>query len=182
MTETLGPDAEAQSPAPGDDFTSTLARLAELVATEQTLVSILERVADIACTALPNCAGASITLVDGGRPITAVCTADFALDLDLAQYEADLGPCLLALRRGKVVHFSEADDRWPAFREAARRHDIHDSLSVPLAVGDVTLGALNLYSEVAEGLTNESDQAAASLLAEQAVAAVATAQAFEAEH
>ena len=181
MMKALGPDAEVQWPAPGDDFTSTLAKLAEVVATEQTLVSILERVAGIACAALTNCAGATITLMDGGRPITVVFTEGFALELDLAQYEADLGPCLLALRRGKVVHFSEADGRWPAFSEAARRHGIHNSLSVPLAVGDVALGALNLYSKVAEGLTKESDEATASLLAEQAVAAVATAQAYEAE-
>jgi serine phosphatase RsbU (regulator of sigma subunit) len=169
------------SAAPDDDFTSILAELAEAVATDQTLVGILERVADIGCTALTNCAGASITLMDGGRPITAVFTADFALELDLAQYEADLGPCLLALRRGKVVHFSDTDDRWPTFSEAARQHGIYNTLSVPLAVGDVALGALNLYSNVAEGLTSDTDEATASLLAEHAVAAVATAQAYEAE-
>jgi len=181
MMEMLEPEADGRSPAPGDDFTSTLAGLAKVVATEQTLVSILERVADLASTALANCSGASITLVEGGRPITAVYTDDFALELDLAQYEADLGPCLLALRRGQVVPSADTDDRWPAFREAARQHGIQNSLSVPLAIGDVTLGALNLYSKLADGLTSESDQGAAALLAEQAVSAVATAQALETE-
>jgi len=179
--ETPGPEADGHSAAPGDDFTSTLADLAAVVATEQTLGDILERVTDIATTALANCSGASVTLVEGGRPVTAVSTDDLALELDLTQYEADLGPCLRALRRGTVVRSSDTDERWPAFREAARRQGIHSSLSVPLAVGDLTVGALNLYSKVVDGLASDSDQGTAALLAEQAVAAVATAQAFEAE-
>jgi len=180
MTQAREAEAEGQSPALGDDFTSILAELAE-VATEQTLVSILERVAELASTALANCSGASVTLVEGGRPITPVYTDDFALELDLAQYEADVGPCLLALRRGKVVHFSGRDDRWPAFSKAAGEHGIRNSLSVPLAVGDITLGALNLYSKLADGLTSETDRGAAALLAEQAVTAVSTVQALETE-
>jgi serine phosphatase RsbU (regulator of sigma subunit) len=177
MVETLG----GEPAGCGEDFTSALAELAEMVATEQTLVSILKRVEDIACAALADCSGASVTLVEGGRPTTPAYTENFALELDLAQYEADVGPCLLALRQGTVVHASIADDRWPVFSHAARRHGIQHSMSVPLSVGDVTLGALNLYSKAAEGLTDGSDQVTARLLAEQAVAALSTARAFEAE-
>jgi hypothetical protein len=175
--ETLGD----QPPEPGEDFGSALAKAAEMVATDQTSVSILGRVAEIACAALTDCSGVSVTLIEGGRPTTAVYNKDFALELDLAQYEADIGPCLMAMRNGTVVHSSDTDERWPAFAEAARQHGIRNSLSIPLAVGGGTLGALNLYSTVPEGLANGNDQLAAWLLAEQAVAALATAQAFKAE-
>jgi hypothetical protein len=168
-------------PVAGLEFRSTLAEVAEVLAAHQSPVSILGRFGEIACAALADCCGASVTLVEDGRPTTAVYTEDFALELDLAQYERDVGPCLLALRTGSVVHSSDTDERWPAFAEAARQHGIRNSLSVPLTVGGGTLGALNLYSTVAEGLSDESHQLAAWLLAEQAVMAVATAQAFEAE-
>ncbi len=175
------PGSEAHGPAPGEDFTSTLAEEAERVTKDQTPESILERIATVACAVLPGCSGASVTVLEEGRPTTAVATVDWALELDLVQYGADLGPCLAALRSGRVMRSTEADERWPVFRAAARRHGVHTYLSVPLTAGDVTLGSLNLYSEVPEGLDRDADVEAATLLAEQAVAAAAAVQALEAQ-
>ena len=175
------PGPEAHGPPPGEDFTSTLAEEAERVTKDQTPESILERIAAVACAVLPGCSGASITVLEEGRPTTTAATVDWALELDLAQYGADLGPCLAALRSGKVVRSAEADERWSVFRAAARRHGVHTYLSVPLTAGDVTLGSLNLYSKAPEGLTRDGDVEAATLLAEQAVAAASAVQAFEAE-
>jgi serine phosphatase RsbU (regulator of sigma subunit) len=79
------------------------------------------------------------------------------------------------------VHFQAGDRRWPAFEEAARAQGVSRSLSVPLVVAEYTFGALNLYSDVPDGLASETDELVASLLAEQAAAAVATAQAFASE-
>jgi serine phosphatase RsbU (regulator of sigma subunit) len=160
---------------------TSLAELIDQVATEQTPESILQRVADLACAVLETCAAASVTVVDRGRPRTVVYSEDVALQLDLAQYEFARGPCLLALGESKAVLSSSEDRRWPAFADAARQHGIQRSLSVPLAVDDLTLGALNLYSRATGGLTGDDDQATASLLARQAAAAVATAQALGTE-
>jgi serine phosphatase RsbU (regulator of sigma subunit) len=160
---------------------TSLAELIDQVATEQTPESILQRVADLACAVLETCAAASVTVVDRGRPRTVVYSEDVALQLDLAQYEFARGPCLLALVQSKAVLSSSEDRRWPAFADAARQHGIQRSLSVPLAVDDLTLGALNLYSRATGGLTGDDDQATASLLARQAAAAVATAQALGTE-
>lgn len=169
-------------PEPRDrDGSTSLAELIDQVATEQTPESILQRVADIACAALEHCAAASVTVVERGRPRTVVYSEDVALQLDLAQYEFARGPCLLALRESKAVLSSSEDRRWPAFAEAARQHGIQRSLSVPLAVDDLTLGALNLYSRATGGLTGDDDQVTASLLAGQAAAAMATAQALGTE-
>jgi serine phosphatase RsbU (regulator of sigma subunit) len=55
------------------------------------------------------------------------------------------------------------------------------ALSVPLLVGEFALGSLNLYTADRDGLRAETDEVAASLLAEQGAVAIAAAQALELE-
>jgi serine phosphatase RsbU (regulator of sigma subunit) len=158
-----------------------LAGLSIAVARNQTVANILQRVVDLAETVLYDCVGASVTVIEQGQPATAAWTQRVALDLDRVQYRADDGPCLQAARTSEVVRFEAGDLRWPAYEAAARERGISHSLSVPLVVAEVTIGALNLYSEVPHGLEAGADELAASLVAEQGAIAIATAHAFATE-
>ncbi|MGH9038337.1 MAG: PP2C family protein-serine/threonine phosphatase, partial [Acidimicrobiia bacterium] len=88
---------------------------------------------------------------------------------------------LRAVRNRKPVFAPLRDPRWPLIREVAIRHNLVSALSVPLLVGEFALGALNLYTADAEGLRSQSDELAASLLAEQGAVAFAAAHALELE-
>ncbi len=71
-----------------------------------------------------------------------------APEIDSAQYETGIGPCLDAFRHQEVFRIDDTtkDDRWPPFSEAAAAHGIHSTVSLPLVANHEGLGALNLYS------------------------------------
>ncbi|HEY3240974.1 MAG TPA: GAF domain-containing protein, partial [Acidimicrobiia bacterium] len=162
---------------PGSD----LAELSQVVASQESRESILQRLVETACTVLEGCTCASVTLVHRGRPVTAASTDDAARDVDQAQYDTGAGPCLRALRNRKPVFAPLHDPRWPRIREAAIHHKLVAALSVPLLVGEFALGGLNLYTADPDGLRSEGDEVAATLLAEQGAVAFAAAHALELE-
>ena len=118
-------------------------------------------------------------MLKDGRPTTAVCTHDAAMEIDAAQYRSESGPCLEAFRTGEVIRIKAiADDRrWPEFAESAVSHGIRSSLSLPLVVGDESLGALNLYA-AEERAFSDDDEETGKLFAAQAAVALANAQVY----
>jgi serine phosphatase RsbU (regulator of sigma subunit) len=164
-----------------EDPSSSLLELSQLLAAQETVVTVLGRLAESACTVLPKCDGASVTLVDRGRLSTATYTAELALEMDLAQYRTGDGPCIDAIRSAQAVRWSPEETRWPQLHDEARRHHVAEVLSVPLRREGVVLGGLNLYSCTARGFGGEIEQRTAVLLAEQGAVALATAQALAME-
>ena len=67
------------------------------------------------------------------------------------------------------------------FTIVAHEHGITSSLSLPLAVGEMRVGALNLYSAVPAGLVDDTTQVVATYLADHAAIAVVNARTFENE-
>jgi GAF domain-containing protein len=140
----------------------------------------LQRVADLAVEQLNGCDMAGVTLVRDGEPTTAVFTHEEAPEIDRAQYEADDGPCLDAYRNGVILRIDDTmdDDRWTAFASAAFSHGVRSTLSLPLRVEDVIIGALNLYSRTPHAF-GDNEQMATVFVA-HAAAALASAQAYSA--
>jgi GAF domain-containing protein len=103
-------------------------------------------------------------------------SSELARRMDEIQYDVDDGPCLRCLRHGRPVVVADigSDTRWPAFSERGTREGAGASLSVPLTVGERSVGALNLYSRRAHGL-DETDHARARQFADQAAGAIALA-------
>ncbi|MDP9072079.1 MAG: GAF and ANTAR domain-containing protein, partial [Actinomycetota bacterium] len=122
---------------------------------------------------------AGITMLVEGRPKTAVFTDETAVDIDAAQYETGVGPCLDAFRHQEVfrIDSTDKDDRWPAFCESAASYGIKSTLSVPLVANHEGVGALNLYSRE-EGAFSEDHERVAQTFAAQAGIALANAQAY----
>ena len=74
------------------------ALLAARLTDDADLTDGLRKVAAAACAPLVNCAGASVTIIERGKPSTAASTDDDTLALDNVQYDAGDGPCLTAAR------------------------------------------------------------------------------------
>jgi hypothetical protein len=88
-----------------------------------------------------------------------------ALELDLAQYAEQDGPCIAACRDGlphSIVIMSE-EQAYPGFTRAAQEHGVRSSLSLPLALPSAA--ALNLYASSTNAFDAPRDRATAALLA-----------------
>jgi GAF domain-containing protein len=162
-----------------DALDTAVRALSRLLLTEETLEATLSRVASLACRTLSACDMASVTMMNDGRASTPVQTDPLAGDLDAAQYRTERGPCLEAYSVRQVVRgtIPESAARWPEFTAAAAEAGIRSVLAVPLVASQRPLGALNLYSQTAEGY-DEADEETAVLFSEQAAVACANAEVY----
>ena len=114
---------------------------------ENDLLTLLQRVTEIAHEVIEGADSTGVTIDFGGRTYTAVYTDQRTLRVDSEQYDADDGPCLEAARTGTVVRVDAPDamQRWPRFAAAAAAEGIHSFLAAPLHVEGQALGSFNLY-------------------------------------
>ena len=96
--------------------------------------------------------GASISTL--GRPLgsqTVCASTAVAARIDEIQIDAGEGPCWDALRTRRPVLTADLrqDDggRWPGARQALRVLDVGALYAFPLYVGEIAIGAVDLYSE-----------------------------------
>ena len=160
-----------------EDFHDALFELSTLLLGEETLTSILQRIVDLTCAAVPGCSHCGVSLLSEGRVITAAATNGTTLQLDGAQYSTGEGPCLQAARTGAVVGVDDfaRDGRFPRFAEEALRLDINSSLSMPLVVRGATIGALSMYGDDLKAFGIDSERLA-ERFARQASATLANAE------
>jgi transcriptional regulator with GAF, ATPase, and Fis domain len=146
---------------------------------ESSLEETLGRLADLANDTISASDMVSMTMLVDGRPLTAAFTDVTASEIDNAQYHSGLGPGLDAMRyqHGQRVNSADTDERWPPFAEAAAAHGILSSLSLPLVVGDATIGAINCYSRRPIAFSAD-DERIGSAFATPAAVAVTNAQAY----
>jgi len=122
--------------------------LQELLLTTEDIQEFLDQVAIIAAASLGPDASCGITLRRDGRAMTVGSSDDRASRVDEVQYGHDQGPCLSSMRTGEINVIDDlADDhRWGAYQMDALAHGIRSSVSIPLRHGELSFGALNLYS------------------------------------
>jgi GAF domain-containing protein len=130
------------------EIVESLLALSDTLISERTLGLTLARIVDTATRSIPGCDAASVGLSLAGRPATATTSGRVALEVDLAQYDTDEGPCLEALRTSQTIriHIVDAHESFPHFAPLAEQLGIRSILSVPARWGDVVVGTLNLYS------------------------------------
>jgi GAF domain-containing protein len=146
----------------------------------ESLEETLRTIASITNDSVASCEGVGITLQTAGRPQTVASDGGFAESLDNAQYDDDDGPCLRALRENHVVvvqRIAETLVSWPSFARLAADLGVHSSMSMPLAVDEEPVGALNLYARAVGAFTPEV-QRFASLFGTQAAVAVTNASVY----
>jgi GAF domain-containing protein len=67
--------------------------------------------------------------------------------LEKVQSETGQGPCVDTFVHGTVVSTTDigTDDRWPASRTPIAEHGVHAVLGVPVHVGGLPVGSLDVY-------------------------------------
>src|SRR4051794_39058 len=152
-----------------DPRAAALSALARFQVTETTVGEALHRIAEITLEAVSaaDIVGMSM-LGDDGRPTTGVYTDPESPAIDEAQYTEGKGPCLDAWRQNavfRVARVEDVADKYPAFASACVSHGVHSTLSLPMAAGDVALGAVNLYARVPDGFGDEDESVGLDLAA-----------------
>lgn len=165
--------------APQEPLARSLSALSHFFVGDGTMRETLTKVAKYAEEAVPPAVMTGLTMLVDGRARTAVFTDEAAPEIDSAQYETGIGPCLDSFRHRKIFRIDDTtkDDRWAPFSEAAAAYGIRSTLSIPLVANHEGLGALNFYSRTPNGFSNE-DEEVASQYGVQAAIVLANAQAY----
>ena len=165
--------------ASSESLTEGVEAMSRFFVGDATLGDTLQRVSELACAAVPSADMVGITMLVEGRARTAVFTNDDAPQIDAAQYETGIGPCLDAFRHRQVyrIDHMEKDQQWLPFSEAAAAHGIQSSLSLPLLARHEGVGALNVYSRTSAAFSDD-DVNVGLQFAAQAAIVLANSQAY----
>jgi GAF domain-containing protein len=112
---------------------------------------------------------AGIVLADADRVLHVIgSTSERTSDVEETQLGTRQGPCLESYQSGQAVEtpdFDDFRDRWPAFVRVAEERAFRSGYAVPLTLRGQHLGALNLFFDRPNALT-DSDAAVAQALAQ----------------
>lgn len=126
-----------------------LAEIAHRLSEADDLDELLQLIVDLGEDYLEGCDGASLMLIGKNRTIASPAySSRVAYESDLAQYEADEGPCLDALRDHRIYMIDdlETETRWPVYRARALELGVRSMLSYRLYAKGATFGALDFYA------------------------------------
>jgi GAF domain-containing protein len=110
----------------------------------------------------------NLMVVRRKRPVVVACSTPRARVMDELQFAFGDGPCLSAMRTGTTIYVPDVltEDRWPEYIRAVAGHGVGSILGVPLRLEGDSSAALNIYSPVPNGFTDE-DIARAETFGEQ---------------
>jgi anti-anti-sigma factor len=155
------------------DFTERFYALSQLLLSDTSLSDDLDQLVRAAVVTVPDSDAASMALLAQGTSRTAATSSHVAIEIDVAQYEADEGPCLESATTGQRIRVDvlDADERYEHFAALAIATGVQTSLSVPIGLGDVVVGSLNLYS-MTPGAFGIEAEVIADIIAAQAATAI----------
>lgn len=162
------------------DLIEALAGLAGIVTGAASLDGLLSQVARFAVGAIPGAQGVGVTLLEAGHADTVVASEDFVRVVDEVQYALKQGPCVTAAAERRTVRSGSLpeDPLWPQFGPRIARLGVLSSLSLPLMVEDVVVGAMNVYARDRD-VFDEHAARVGELFAGPAAVAVRNAQVLE---
>jgi GAF domain-containing protein len=163
------------------DAERALEQLGGLALREISMETLLQSTVEVAKGILPGSPEASVSVVIGSFPTTAVSTGPLARDCDESQYGHGSGPCLHAATTGELTEIpdAQAETRWRDYVQQAADRGALSSLSVPLPIMDKAMsGALNIYARRPNAFDGKTRSVAISLAPYAAVAVVHT-QAYQ---
>lgn len=103
-----------------------------------------------ACVDVFAVTGSGLLIADGESSLRDVAATDAAgRALEKVQLETGQGPCIDTFVLGRVITTDDlaAEDRWPASREVMLDHGIRSLLGVPVRLGGIVVGSLNVYRD-----------------------------------
>lgn len=132
------------------DLLEQLAEIARRLSEADDLDQLLQLIVDLGEGYLEGCDGVSMMMIGKNRTVSSPAySSRIAYESDLAQYEADEGPCLDALRDHAVYQIDdlETETRWPEYRARALSLGVRSMLCYRLYVRGASYGALDFYSK-----------------------------------
>lgn len=138
---------------------AALTHAAAQIHAPRSLAETLDAIVRAAQQAVPGFdhAGISVRHPDG-RIETLALTGQLVRDLDDEQYRLNQGPCVDAIRGGRIVVVESAanDGRWPDYLPRAVERGLCAQLAVCLEVDGESYGGLNLYATSGSGVDPEA--------------------------
>lgn len=151
------------------------AALAEELYDSETFDDVLQRIAQAAVSTVAGCDVASITIVEEGQYRTAAATDATATAVDKAQYQAEEGPGLDALKVSLVYAQAFPDERWPVLASQPTESGVQSAVSYRLGTlshDDLAgAGSLNTYATTPDSFDAAAQEIGVILAAHAAVAA-----------
>ena len=109
-----------------------------------------------ACVDLLGVGAVGLLLIDQRGSLQVVASSSEEMDmLELLQLERDGGPCVECVRSGTAIALPSLEDvseRWPEFVRAAAETGFESAYALPMRLRDQTIGAMNIFSGMAEVL------------------------------
>jgi transcriptional regulator with GAF, ATPase, and Fis domain len=157
--------------ADATSLTRTLVTLADTLVDDFDLIQFLQLLTR-RCADLLGCTDAGVALTDDiGRLHMLASSSERMRLIELIELQSKDGPCLDAWRSGVPVRSNRLQDdldRWPSFAPAALAAGYQSVYAVPLRLRDRRLGALNLFGNEPNSLSQQDHDLS------QAMADVAT--------
>lgn len=171
------PSTSRQLETDEGDLRASLRDIARLVTGRMPLEDLLTRVAHLAVHAIPGADGAGVTLLEHGVPDAIASSAPFVQEVDAVQYGLGEGPCISAAAERRTIRSGSlgGEALWPRFGPRVGRLGVHSVLSLPLALPEAVVGAINVYARRKDAF-GEHAQRLGELFAEPAAVAVHNAQ------
>jgi hypothetical protein len=148
-----------------------LAELADEPSTENG-PSLPQRLVEMCSAALPVTGVGLIVMTDSGPGAMLAATDGAARVMEELQFTLGEGPCVDASRKRRPVLQPElsrtAPGRWPGFAAGALEVGIRAIFALPLQVGGIRVGVLDLYRDT-EGILNDAELAEALAFADAAL-------------
>jgi GAF domain-containing protein len=140
---------DRRMPVDNDAMSSSLRRLGDRHDREGDLTGALNEVTD-ACVELFHVAGSGIMLADDQNISRYVAASNGpGRILEIVESETGQGPCTEAFVTNRTVPITDltTEDRWPDLVAAVTPLKIRAVLGVPVRLGAVTVGTLDVYRE-----------------------------------
>jgi hypothetical protein len=149
-------------------LSAVFARLADSLDPRHDVIDTMDLLVDAAVGFTPAVeAGIVLADADGTLHIMA-STSERSSDVEEAELGTNQGPCLESYRSGRTVEtpsLSAARQRWPDFVRVAEQRGFQAGYAVPLTLRGQRLGAMNLFFDRQDALT-DADAAVAQALTE----------------
>jgi GAF domain-containing protein len=138
-------------PSVGDasEVGALLGQMGAVLLSAETIDTTVELVTALAAETIPGTAGAGVTVMDGRGVRSVAASNPLVEQADTLQYRFEAGPCITAASERITVRVDDVatDDRWPDWCTAVAPLGVRSVLSVPLAAGGSSIGAIKVYSD-----------------------------------
>jgi len=152
-------------------YLRTLSEFTRVLLTPYDVHAVLEQLAS-RVTEVLGLLGSGVSLAQGDRLAFDAGVGGPVTELERLQEETQIGPCVTAFRSGQIVMATDLGaekDRWPEYCRTAATLGVGAVASIPMRLGEQTVGAMNLYAGKSR-VWDKKDMAAAVVMADMATA------------